>query len=101
MPDPRLVAVITALLMLAGTAPVRAAYDLAQLQQIEDMILRKDSAALWEYLVANPSIMAGDDALALELRLFVAATERGALNFFAVGTTASADTPSPRWIEPY
>ena len=62
MPEPRLMAVITALLMLAGTSPVRAGYDLDQLRQIEALILAKDCGALWEYLVSNPSIMTGEKA---------------------------------------
>ncbi|WP_347312279.1 hypothetical protein [Defluviimonas sp. SAOS-178_SWC] len=92
MPDPRLLAVITALLMIAG-APARADYDIAQLQQIEQYILQKDCAALWQYLTANPSIMSGGDALARELRTFVAATERGQLNCFAARTAQTAVVP--------
>lgn len=109
MPEPRLMAVITALLMLAGTSPARADYEVEQLRQIERLILAKDCGALWQYLVANPSIMAGDDALARELRVFVAATERGQLNCFAARPPAVvAPTPvaafataSLRRIEPY
>lgn len=92
MPEPRLLAVITALLMIAGV-PARADYDIAQLQQIEQLILQKDCAALWQYLTANPSIMSGDDALARELRTFVAATERGQLNCFAARPAPTAVVP--------
>ena len=56
-------------------------------------ILQKDCAALWQYLVANPSIMSGNDALARELRTFVAATERGQLNCFAARPTPKAVVP--------
>lgn len=111
MPEPRLMAVITALVMLAGTSAVRAEYDVEQLRQIEDMILRKDCGALWQYLVENPAITAGDDALARELRVFVSATERGQLNCFAarppvpvaVPPVAFTDvvTGTVGWIEPY
>lgn len=94
MPEPRLMAVITALLMLAGTSPARAEYDVEQLRQIEALILRKDCGALWQYLVANPSIMSGQDALSRELRVFVAATERGQLDCFA------ARAPSPAIVQP-
>lgn len=94
MPEPRLLAVITALLMLAGTAPARADYDVEQLRQIEALILRKDCGALWQYLVANPAIMSGPDALARELRVFVAATERGQLDCFA------ARPPAPAIVQP-
>ncbi len=111
MPEPRLMAVITALVMLAGTQAARAAYDVEELRQIETLILSKDCGALWEYLVANPAIMAGDDALARELRVFVAATERGQLNCFAARPPAPAIVPPApvvafatgtiRRIEPY
>lgn len=92
MPEPRLLAVITALLMIAGV-PARADYDIEQLQQIEQYILQKDCAALWQYLVANPSIMSGSDALARELKIFVAATERGQLDCFAARTAQTAVVP--------
>lgn len=92
MPEPRLLAIITALLLIAG-APARADYDIAQLQQIESYILQKDCAALWQYLVANPGIMAGNDALARELQIFVAATERGQLDCFAARTAQTAVVP--------
>lgn len=106
MPEPRLMAVITALMLLAGTAPARAGYDVGQLRQIEQYILARDSGALWEYLVANPAIMEGDDALAQELRLFVAATERGQLNFYAARPVVpflfmDLPTGSVSRIEPY
>lgn len=107
MPEPRLMAVITALVMVAGAAPARADYDIDHLRQIERLILARDCGALWRYLVDHPAIMAGDDALARELRLFVAATERGQLDCFSA-RTAPAPAPavafatgSLRRIEPY
>lgn len=92
MPEPRLLAVITALLMIAGV-PARADYDIEQLQQIEQYILQKDSAALWQFLVDNPGIMAGNDALALELRAFVAAIESGQLGMIAARPAQTAVVP--------
>lgn len=84
---------ITAMMMIAVGAPARADYDIGQLQQIEQYILQKDCAALWQYLVANPGIMSGGDALARELRTFVAATERGQLDCFAARTAQVAIVP--------
>ncbi|OYX42335.1 MAG: hypothetical protein B7Z02_12400 [Rhodobacterales bacterium 32-67-9] len=92
MPEPRLLAIITAFLLIAG-APARADYDIAQLQQIEQFILQKDSAALWKYLVDNPGIMSGNDALALELKAFVAAIESGQLAIFAARPAQTAVVP--------
>ncbi len=82
MPDPRLLAIVTALLLISGGSAARAEYSLRQLQDIEGYILRKDCGGLWQYLVENPSIMAGGDALAAELRVFVNATQRGQLDCF-------------------
>lgn len=45
MPDPRLVAVITALMLIGGAQGSKAAYNLAQLQSIERLILDKTVAA--------------------------------------------------------
>lgn len=92
MPDPKLTAIITALIFVAGAAPSRAEYNLEQLRQIERYILAKDCGALWQYLVENPGIMEGPDALAQELRVFVQATQRGQLQCFAA---RSAEAPVP------
>ena len=80
---PRLIAVITALGLLASTTAGRAEYSLPQLQEIERLISAKNCAGLWTYVRANPGIMAGTDPLANELRVFIASTERGQLNCFA------------------
>jgi len=108
MPEPRLMAIITALMMMAGTTPARAAYDIGQLQQIEKYIVSKDCGALWQYLVANPEIMAGGDALARELRVFVTATERGQIGCFGarpepalVPQTPVVNFVTANRIEPY
>lgn len=108
MPEPRLMAIVTALMLMAGTVPARAAYDIAQLQQIERYIVSKDCGALWQYLTVNPGIMSGDDALARELRVFVSATERGQIACFGARTTPAIVAPTPlvsfaaaQRIEPY
>lgn len=94
MPDPKLVAIVTALLLVSGASSVRAEYNLEQLHRIEGYILQKDCAALWQYLVANPSIMAGNDALSRELRLFVEATQRGSLDCFSARSAATVPPPA-------
>ena len=101
-------AIITALMLMAGNTPARAAYDINQLQQIEKYIVNKDCGALWQYLVSNPGIMTGSDALARELRVFVSATERGQIGCFASRVAQAVVPPSPvvnfaaaQRIEPY
>lgn len=83
MPAPRLIAIITALMIVAGTPGARAEYSLAQLQDIERLIVSRDCASLWAYLQINPDILAGDDPLALELRIFAESTQRGQIDCFS------------------
>ncbi|MCB2117210.1 MAG: hypothetical protein KDE00_13160 [Rhodobacteraceae bacterium] len=110
MPEPKLMAIVTALMLMAGTVPARAAYNIEQLQQIEQYIVGKDCGGLWTYLNANPTIMAGDDALARELKIFVSATERGQVACFGVRPIPAVVPPTPvvafaattpQRIEPY
>ena len=94
---PRLIAVVTALVLLGTTASSRAEYDLSQLQAIEGLISSRNCEGLWLYVKSNPTIMVGTDPLASELRTFVAATERGQLDCFASrssGSTAPAPAPT-------
>ena len=83
MPGPKLLAVITALMLLGGTSAARADYDLAQLLEIERLVTQKDTAALGRYLAAHPRITRGDDPLARELRSFVSCVQSGQLDCFA------------------
>ena len=77
MPDARLTAVITALLLIAGGHRADAAYSLAQLQIIESYVLTKNCGGLLDYLNQNQTIMAGNDPLAQELRSFANGVEGG------------------------
>ena len=80
MPNPRLIAVITALVFIAGAQGGHAAYTFGQLQDIEKLILSKDCGALRFYLQDNPELMEGDDPLADELRVFASTIEGGAID---------------------
>jgi hypothetical protein len=108
MAEPRLMAIVTALFLMAGTLPARAAYDIDQLRQIEQFLLQKDYGSLLLYLEVNPAIMSGTDALATELRVFVATMARRQLDFFAARLPAPPVLPtspllafSGNRIEPY
>lgn len=85
MPDPRLVAVITAMMLIAGGfgGAARADFSLEQLQDLERLVLARDTGALWAYIQANSGVLQGDDPLARELRLFAEATARGQLDYYA------------------
>jgi hypothetical protein len=101
--SPRLVAVVTAVSLMAGATPGRADYTLEQLQEIERLIAGKNCAGLWSFVRSNPSITAGDDPLAVELRNFIADTERGKLTCFEsranensrTGTLIAPSLPTP------
>lgn len=80
MPNPRLIAVITALVFIAGAQGGHAAYTIGQLQEIEKLILSKDCGALWFYLQDNPELMEGVDPLADELRKFAFGIEGGSID---------------------
>lgn len=89
MPDQRLIAVVTAFMLLAGTQGAQAAFTLAQLQEVERLILSKDCAALLGYLLKNPELMDGDDPLALEFRNFASGVESGLIECLSVQTDSA------------
>jgi hypothetical protein len=89
---PKLIAVVTALVLLGAAGPGRAEYTLAQLQAIEGLITSRNCEGLWLFVKTNPALVDGEDPLAKELRLFVTATERGQLECFAANTTTTAAT---------
>jgi len=84
MPDPRLIAVITAMMLIGGLGgAARAEFSLQQLQELERLVLARDAGALWLYIQAHPEVILGNDPLAQELRLFAEATARGQVDYFA------------------
>jgi hypothetical protein len=87
---PKLIAVVTALVLLGAAGPGRAEYTLAQLQAIEGLITSRNCEGLWLFVKTNPALVDGEDPLAKELRLFVTATERGQLECFASRSSKSA-----------
>lgn len=91
MPAPKLIAIITALILMSGQGAF-AEYSLAQLQEIERYILTKNNSALLILLQANPDLMAGDDPLAQELRAFMSENMQTGLLWFSAPT---ATLPPP------
>ncbi|MEZ5887036.1 MAG: hypothetical protein R3D56_09170 [Paracoccaceae bacterium] len=90
MPDPRLLAIVTALVLMGGTLPGKAEFSLDQLKTIEQLVLSHDSLALGSYLAANPRLTQGDDPLARELRTFQNCLSSGRLDCFASQRTVTA-----------
>ncbi|WP_372841797.1 hypothetical protein, partial [Phaeovulum sp.] len=56
---------------VAGAPNAHATYTLSQLQRIEDMTLRQNWAQLKDYVLQNPRLISGNDALAIELKAFL------------------------------
>lgn len=86
----RLIAVVTALTLMGGTS-AHADYTLEQLLRIEGYITAKNCAGLWNYVRSNPEVTRGTDPLANELRVFVAATERGQLDCFSARSSSAPE----------
>ena len=82
MPNPRLLAIITGLLLISGGRGF-AEYTVDQLKAIEQLIVARDSAGLGRYLSANAQVTVGDDPLAVELRRFLGCARSGDLDCFA------------------
>ena len=77
MPNPKLLAIVTAFMLMAGAPGAYATYTLTQLEIIEQIILDNDCAALRDFIEANPGLLEGDDQLAVELRAFAAGITEG------------------------
>jgi len=79
MPNPRLLAVVTALMLSAGTPAAHASYTLTDLQRIEQLILDREWNELRAYIASKPDLARGDDPLASELRTFLETSRDGFL----------------------
>lgn len=92
MPNNRMLAVLTALILTGGAPPASGAASLEQLLQIERLVLSNDCGALYSYLTANPSVLTGDDALSTEFRNFVSRVDRGLIS--CLGASDDLEQPS-------
>ena len=77
-----LIAVVTALLMIAPVGRLQAA-TIDQLVAINTMVTERDWDGLWSYVNANPGLLAGTDPLAVELQRFVASMNLDTLDSYA------------------
>ncbi|WP_068112982.1 hypothetical protein [Tropicimonas marinistellae] len=92
MPDKRLVAVVTALMMSTAAFGVRAQATLEQLETIDRLLSTNDTRALWFYMQQNPELLAGNDELSLELRKFCNDVTLGRLRCHYVPSSETAGT---------
>ncbi|MCX7889381.1 MAG: hypothetical protein N2422_06570 [Rhodobacteraceae bacterium] len=83
MPSPRLVALVTILMLAASGSATMSQDELDLLRRLESLIAERDCDGLVAFLRRNPSLMAGDDALARELQGFMANALSGNLDCFA------------------
>ncbi|MBT8408285.1 MAG: hypothetical protein KJN93_01510 [Alphaproteobacteria bacterium] len=90
MPDPKLLAVITALCLFGGQGHAQARYTVEQLLEIEQLIVSKDCTALRGYLAVNPEVMVGSDPLAIELRKFSQSVDTGLIECLAAPDAVAA-----------
>ena len=90
MPNSRLVAIVTALVLVAGTPGAHAEMTLEQLLVIERYIQNKDTVGLFRYLQSNPTLLEGDDPLAVELQVFVDSMEDDLIGNLSASTVLTS-----------
>jgi len=101
MAQPRLIAIVTALLLMGVGSPALATYTLAQLQDIDRMLSARDWGALASYVRANPQLLESTDALGVELQTFLSSYGRSQLDLFASRTGTGVEEPDLGFVEPY
>ncbi|SFC23691.1 hypothetical protein [Tropicimonas isoalkanivorans] len=91
MPDKRLVAVVTALMMSALAPGADAEATLEQLETIDRLLSANDTRALWAYMQQYPELLSGEDELSLELRKFCNDVTLGRLSCHYVPGSSPAE----------
>ncbi len=83
MPNNKLLAIVTIMVMVGSNAKAQQLFTIDELLEIESLISGKDCGALYSYLASNPKMTTGSDPLAAELRSFRVDVEAGRLDCFA------------------
>ena len=83
MPNQKLIAILTMLVMTGSGSAVRSELSFGDLQAVEGLIQGGDCSALWEHLRVNPHLRRGDDPIAAELQDFFNSTRQGDLDCFS------------------
>lgn len=84
MPNPKLLGIVTALLIISRVTGANAAFTQAQLVDVGRLIESRDCGALLSYLVENPELLVGDDSLAISLRKFTQDVDGGLIPCLSV-----------------
>jgi len=84
MPNPKLLGIVTALLIVSRVAGANANDTLSQLQAVQGLIESRDCGALMSYLAENPELLEGGDALAISLRQFTQDVDGGLIPCLSV-----------------
>ena len=82
MAERRLIAIIAAMMLVTNSAEGQDATSIDDLRLIEDYVSKRAWRPLYEYLTANPHIVANKSPLATELCTFVQDVKRGNLDVF-------------------
>lgn len=90
MPSSRLVAIVTALVLIGGAPGAHAEFTLEQLLAIEEYIQSRNTVGLLGYLKSNPNLLEGEDPLAVELQAFVDDMEDDLINNLSAASVGSS-----------
>lgn len=82
MPQSRLTAVLTALMLLSTSRAALAGFSFEQLVAIDGLVAARDYAGLKSFIETNPQVLLGNEPLANELRLFLLKVDTGQLTTF-------------------
>ena len=82
--------------MASGPNSARSQASVAQLLELERLLLTNNCDALYTYVITNETVLEGNDPLAQALRQFVQQVRFGLSDCITTGSTAasSAFTPS-------
>jgi len=84
MPNPKLLGIVTALLIIGRVTGANANDTLSQLRAVEGLIQSRDCGALLSYLTENSELLDGDDSLAIALRQFTQDVNGGLIECLSV-----------------
>ncbi len=84
MPNPKLLGIVTALLIISRATGANAVFTPSQLEDVGRLIESRDCGALLNYLVENPELLEGDDSLAIGLRKFTQDVDGGLIPCLSV-----------------
>lgn len=100
MANRRILAIVTALVMLGSSASAQQTASIAELRQIEFLVSNEKWAELYNLVLANPRLTQGDDPLSLELRNFLRQVSLGRIADLAPTSRRNSDQLRPEAGDP-